>query len=70
MVPGTMDNDETQMRPYYDFSGGRRGRYAERYAQGTNLARLDPDVAEKFPDGEAVNTALRKLAETRSVTGS
>jgi len=30
----------------YDFRGGRRGVYAERYAQGTNLVVLAPDVAE------------------------
>ncbi len=57
-----MDSDEPEMRSHYDFSDGRRGRYAERYAHGTNLVRLDPDVAEKFPDAEAVNAALRKLA--------
>ncbi len=39
-----------------------RGKYAERYAQGTNLVRLDPDVVEVFPDSEAVNRALRALA--------
>ncbi len=61
-MPRTMDNDEPEMRSHYDFSAGRRGRYAERYARGTNLVRLDPDVADKFPNAEAVNTALRKLA--------
>jgi hypothetical protein len=39
-----------------------RGKYAERYARGTNLVLLDPDVAEVFPDAEAVNQALRALA--------
>jgi hypothetical protein len=50
------------MRPEYDFSGGVRGKYDERYAQGTNVVRLDPDVAEVFPSSEAVNSALRALA--------
>jgi hypothetical protein len=27
-----------------------RGKYAERYAQGTNIVLLDPDVAEVFPE--------------------
>jgi len=39
-----------------------RGKYATRYAEGTNLVPLDADVAEVFPDAEAVNDALRALA--------
>ncbi len=57
-----------ELRDEYDFTGeelrgGVRGKYAERYAQGVNLVRLDPDVAAVFPDSEAVNQALRALAE-------
>ncbi len=33
----------------YDFSGGIRGKYAQRYAEGTNVVVIDPDVAEYFP---------------------
>jgi hypothetical protein len=55
-------NDEQEMRDEYDFSTGVRGKYAERYARGTNLVPLDPDVAEVFPDAAAVNQALRALA--------
>jgi hypothetical protein len=50
------------MRAEYDFSGGVRGKYAERYAQGTNVVLLDPDVAEVFRDQASVNRALRALA--------
>ena len=50
------------MRDEYDFSGGVRGKYAARYAQGTNIVLLDRDVAEVFPTAEAVNSALRALA--------
>jgi len=46
----------------YDFSGGVRGKYATRYAEGTNVVVIDPDVAEYFPDHDAVNEALRGLA--------
>ncbi|MEX2582143.1 MAG: hypothetical protein WD766_02645 [Gemmatimonadota bacterium] len=46
----------------YDFSNGVRGKYAERYARGTNVVLLDDDVAEVFPDSAAVNRALRALA--------
>jgi hypothetical protein len=50
------------MRPEYDFRNGVRGKYAERYARGTNVVLLDPDVAEVFTDPVAVNRALRALA--------
>ena len=36
-----------------------RGKYVERYRAGTNLVRLEPDVARAFPDEAAVNEALR-----------
>ncbi len=49
------------MRAEYDFSGGVRGKYAKRYAQGSNIVVLEPDVAEAFPTARAVNAALRKL---------
>ena len=45
----------------YDFSKGVRGKYAKRYAEGTNVVVLAPDVAEFFPDSESVNRALRAL---------
>jgi hypothetical protein len=56
-----------ELREEYDFTPemlgqGVRGKYAERYAAGTNIVRLDADVAEVFPDSEAVNSALRALA--------
>ena len=51
------------MRDEYDFSGGVRGKYAKRYAKGTNVVVLDPDVAKAFPSADAVNDALRTLAE-------
>lgn len=45
--------------PEIDFSGGVRGKYASRFAEGTNVVVLAPDVAEVFPDSVAVNEALR-----------
>ena len=53
------ERDEDTMRPEYDFSKAVRGVTAARYAQGTNVVLLDPDVAEIFPDARAVNEALR-----------
>jgi hypothetical protein len=50
------------MRPEYDFSEAVRGVTAARYAQGANVVVIDPDVLDVFPDGKAVNEALRALA--------
>ena len=49
------------MRPEYDFSGGVRGKYVDRYRTGTNVVLLDPEVAAAFPDSTSVNEALRAL---------
>lgn len=56
----TMNNDPDVLEEY-DFSRGTRGKYATRYAEGTNVVILDPDVAQYFPDTESVNEALRSL---------
>ena len=53
---------DDEMRDEYDFTGGVRGKYAARYAQGTNIVVLDRDVAEIFPTSQSVNDALRALA--------
>jgi hypothetical protein len=49
------------MRAEYDFSGGVRGKYVDRYRRGTNVVLLDPELAEVFPDSKSVNDALRAL---------
>lgn len=53
---------DDEILPEYSLKGGVRGKYAARYAAGTNLVRLDADVAAVFPDSESVNRALRALA--------
>jgi hypothetical protein len=50
-----------EMKAEYDFSGGVRGKYVERYQRGTNVVLLDPELAEAFPDSKSVNDALRAL---------
>ena len=55
------------MRAEYDFSAGVRGKYARRFAKGTNLVLLEPDVATAFGDGASVNRALRALLEIAPV---
>ena len=51
-----------EILPEYDFSRGRRNKYAARYAEGTNVVVLDRDVAAVFPNASEVNAALRALA--------
>ena len=50
-----------EMADEYDFSKGTRGKYAKRFAEGSNVVVLAPDMAEVFPDSESVNSALRAL---------
>jgi hypothetical protein len=54
---------DNEMLREYDFSQGVRGKYARRYARGSNVVVLEPDVAKVFPNAEAVNSSLRSLAE-------
>jgi hypothetical protein len=59
-------NGDDEMRPEYDFTGGVRGKYAKRYAEGTNLIVLEPDLAAEFPDSRSVSRALRAYLKSRS----
>ena len=54
--------DHDTMRPQYDFAGAARGITAARYAQGANIAVIDPEVLDVSPDEASVNQALRALA--------
>jgi hypothetical protein len=54
---------DKDMLEEYDFSKGIRGKYAKRYAEGTNVVVIEPDVAEYFPDHDSVNQALRSLSD-------
>ena len=58
-------NDE--LRPEYDLSqlkGGVRGKYYREAIAGTNLVLIEHELANVFPDSEAVNRALRMLVNT------
>lgn len=67
----TDNTEQPQMRDEYDFSDGIRGKYAERFEQGSNVVVLDPDVAAEFPTRESVNKALRVyLARRRAEEGA
>lgn len=52
-------DDGEEMRAEYDFSKAVRGKYTGRFAQGSNVVVLAPDVAEVFKTAKAVNDALR-----------
>jgi hypothetical protein len=58
-----MNINDNDMLDEYDFSKGVRGKYAKRYAEGTNVVVLSPDVAKFFPDSQSVNQALRLLID-------
>ncbi|MBZ5499648.1 MAG: hypothetical protein LAP85_24885 [Acidobacteriia bacterium] len=63
MKRGKSTPRKAEMLAEYDFSDGERGKYAKRFAEGTNIIILDPDVAELFPDSKTVNEALRALSK-------
>ena len=47
-----------------DFPGGLvRGKYAKRVQESSNIVVIKPEVAEAFPNEEAVNSALLSLIE-------
>jgi hypothetical protein len=62
-------NDE--LRPEYDLKsllkGGVRGKYAQKYREGTNLVLLEPEIAKAFPNEKAVNDALRLVIKLNKV---
>jgi hypothetical protein len=62
-------DDADEMLPEYDFTGGVRGKYVERYREGSNVVLLEPDVAKVFTSSEAVNDALRELVRIRNASG-
>jgi hypothetical protein len=67
------NSDKDTMRDEYDLSTlgtPVKGKYAQRYKEGSNVVVIDPDLVEKFPNTEAVNKALRDLLreENRGAT--
>ena len=58
-------NEKDELRSEYkraDFPGGFvRGKYAKRLKKSSNIIVLRPEVAQAFPNEEAVNDALLSL---------
>ncbi|HEX5283521.1 MAG TPA: hypothetical protein VFW30_05330 [Bryocella sp.] len=57
--------DPLAERPDLDFSKAVRGKYHNVLAKGTNVAIIDPELHEHFPDSESVNRALRAFLGIR-----
>ena len=76
------ESDKNELRSEYkrsDFPEGLvRGKYAKLMKESSNIVVLKPEVAEAFPNEEAVNNALLSLIDiaqkithpTRRSTGS
>jgi hypothetical protein len=59
-APARTPRARDEMRAEYDFSAGVRGKYAKRFAAGSNVVVLEPELAAAFPTPRAVNAALRR----------
>ena len=60
------DYDDYELREEYDLSQLPilpKGRYAPEHRIGKNVVVLAPDVAQAFPDDDAVNEALRLILQ-------
>ena len=61
-----------ELRPEYkrsDFGEIVRGKYANHIKEDSNVVLLEPDIAQAFPNDEAVNKALRYLLEIAEASG-
>ena len=54
--------DAGEILPEYDFKHGSPNKFASRYAAGSAVVVLEPDVAAAFPSSGDANEALRALA--------
>jgi hypothetical protein len=70
MKKAKLNREDTDLRSHYDFSGGVRGKYADRFSDGCTVVVLDPDVAKVFPDAGSVNETLRRVIEARGARSS
>jgi len=64
------NGDDYELREEYDLSQlpiVPKGRYAPERRLGKNLAVLDPDIAQAFPDDKAVNAALRLVLQITQI---
>ena len=68
----TKETDKDELRAEYkrsDFPKGLvRGKYADRLRESSNVVVLKPEVAQAFPNQEAVNSALLSLIQIAKKT--
>jgi hypothetical protein len=60
--------DKDEMREEYSadlIRSGVRGKYSQRYREGSNVVVIDPDLSKAFPNADAVNQALREVLAKR-----
>ncbi len=63
-------NDDYELKEEYDLSQlpiVSKGRYAPERRVGRNVAILEPDLAQAFPNDEAVNQALRVVLQAAQI---
>jgi len=66
-TPGKDELRAEYKRP--DFPGGLiRGKYSKRLQESSNIVVLKPEVAQAFPNEDAVNKALLSLIELAQKT--
>jgi hypothetical protein len=65
MSKSTKSGSKREVLTEYGFTGAVRGKYAQRFAAGSNVVVLDPDVAEAFADPKDVNELLRYVVKLR-----
>jgi hypothetical protein len=58
--PAPIEPDD--VLPEYDFTSGRRNKYAAEFQRGSAMIVLEPDVAAAFPSAAEVNELLRAVA--------
>lgn len=61
MKQARKNNSDNGMLNEYDFTRGIRGKYTKRYASGTNIVVLAPDVSKVFSGSKSVNRVLRAI---------
>jgi hypothetical protein len=71
MKKNSMPNqDDYELKDEYDLSKMTvlpRGRFAPERRLGKNVAVLEPDIAEAFPNDDAVNEALRLVLKAAKI---
>ena len=53
--------DPGEILPQYDFKPSKPNKFASRFAAGSTVVVLEPDVAAAFPNSGEANEALRAL---------